>query len=565
MGFSISAGRTSSSKRVRAAPTGAIRAITTHERTLAFVCALAAAIFAFEPRIRVGGLAADDWALYSEIKFPVAAGFRSSFDAILSSAGSRIGAAPYWWASFSLFGSHTKLYSVTAAALAVLMALSVYLLMRELRFTVGVALAAMTLTIVAPSLETVRFWFTPSGSQLSMALYFLGLKVALRAFDAPRAQRVRLHLVSWLLYLASVLYAEVALPLVAVGILVYAARAPLRRSLSRWAIDLPLVIVGYLAVSSFVNEHKAFGKLPPSMWGEHARLLGDQALSIFTETLVPFSEARALVLWAVAVVLVAAAAVWMRRATSALAKVELKRWAYVLAVCVTSVVAIYATYVPAMLYYEPLGPGLASHINIPIAAPLAAGVLAVLMLARVVFAEILGRISPRLVNISLAAVVVWFAVVAIDGAKAVRANGRIWSVAASHDYHVLHVLTATLPRPVMNSTVYTFGEEGTVAPGLPVFFSSFELINAIKIAYDRGDVSGYPVVVDDDTVECGSRGVRAMVGSVPLNAPSPYRRTYFFDVASQSYALISSRASCTAGLQSFPAGPYTASSLEWRH
>jgi hypothetical protein len=564
MGSSIPAARTSSSERGRSAAAGAIRAIKTHERAVAFICALATAIVAFEPRIRVGGLAADDWALYAEIKFPVATGYHSSFDALLSSAGSRIGAVPYWWASFSIFGSSTKLYFVTAAALAVLMAFSIYLLMRELRFSVGVALATMTLTLVAPSVETARFWFTPSGSQLSLALYFLGLTVALRAFDAAHGRERRLHLVSWLLYLASALYAEVALPLVAVAILVYVTRAPLGRSLRRWAIDIPLVIGGYLATSSFVGEHKAFGKLPASMWGEHARLLGNQALSIFTKMLVPFTETRALVLWGIVAVLVAAAITWGRSATPAPTKRALKQWSYVLAACAVSIIAIYATYVPAMLYYEPLGSGLASHINIPIAAPLAAGVIAVLMLARTVLAEVFGHISPQLVNASLAAVIAWLAVVAVYGVVAVRANGRIWSVAASRDYHMLHVLTTALPRPAANSTIYTFNEEGTVAPGLPVFFSSFELTNAIKIAYNRGDVSGYPVVEDDDTVECGRNGVRAMVGSVALNAPSPYRRSYFFDVASQSHVLISSRASCIAGLRNFPVGPYTASSLEWR-
>src|SRR5205823_2973910 len=109
----------------------------------------------------------DDWAEYADLKFPAALGFHSSLDALAQSAGSRIGAAFYWFASFSLFGGHTRLYSLLAAFLAVVMAFSIFVLLRELRFSVTESLAMMLLTIAAPIVATVRFWFTPSGSQIS--------------------------------------------------------------------------------------------------------------------------------------------------------------------------------------------------------------------------------------------------------------------------------------------------------------------------------------------------------------------------------------------------------------
>jgi hypothetical protein len=539
--------------------------VVAHERIVALALAVGVGAVVFAPRIKAGGLLVDDWALYSAVKFPRAAGFTNAWAALSNSAGSRVGAIPYWLASYSLFGSHTKLYTLTAAALAVLLAVAIYVLVRELRFGIVASLTIMVLTLASPSVETARFWFTPSGGQISLILFFIGLTVALRAFDAPPRRRRLLHAGSWGLYVASAVYAEVALPLMAGAVLVYVTRAPLRRSLVRWAWDLPIVVAGYLATSSFVSEHKGFVRLPSSMWLEHARLLADQALSICTMMLVPFYANRTPILFALGALAIAVAVLWLMPVTSPQTRRELRRWTYAVLVCVISIAGIYATYVPAMLYYEPLGPGLATHINIPIVASLAVGVFAVVMLARTVATELLVRISPRLALLPLALATAWLAVIAIDGARDVRSDAHLWAFAASRDYHVLHVVTTTLRHPVPDSTVYTFGEAGTAAPGLPVFFSSFELTNAIKIAYDRGDVSGYPVAAEDDAARCEPRGVTVVSGSTPLNTPSPYGRSYFFDVPTQRYELITSPAGCAAALARFHPGPYTNSSLKWSY
>jgi hypothetical protein len=530
--------------------------VIAHERIVALLVAAVTAAIVFVPRIKAGGLLVDDWALNTAVHFPKSQGYSSALSALGSTAGPRLGAIPYWLASFEIFGSHTKLYLLVAGGLAVLLAWSIYMLLRELHFSIVLALATMILTLVAPSLETARFWFTPSGSQICLTLFFLGLTVALRAFDAPQGSRLRLHAISWLLYVASALYAEAALPLIVAAVLIYLTRASPRESLRRWAVDLPIVIFGYLATNTFVNEHQAFGRFPSSMWGEHVHLLADQALSIFTMMLVPITRDRTAVLIGLAILGLASVLAWVlgRRETT---RAELTRWYYVLFVCLVAIVGVYATYVPAMLYYEPLGPGLANHINIPIVAALAAGIAAVLMIARTVLSEALQRLPAQLAGLALILPLAWFLLIAIDGARDVRGDAHVWAVASSHDYHVLHVITSTLPDPVANSTIYTFGEAGTVAPGLPVFFSSFELTNAIKIAYQRGDVSGYPVVTNDDTASCTAKGVVISVGSTPLNQPSPYGHSYFLDVPNAHYERIDNATACRNALVAFPPGPYS--------
>jgi hypothetical protein len=545
-----------------------VQRTATHERLLAFICALVTALVAFEPRIRGGGLAADDWAEYADLKFPTALGFHSSLGALQKSAGSRIGASVYWFTSFSLFGNHTRLYSLLAVLLAVVMAFSIFVLLRELRFSIAQSLGIMLLTIVAPILATVRFWFTPSGSQISLALFFFGLTLALRAFSAHDNSRVRLHIASWSLYVLSAVYAEVALPLMGLGILVYLTRAPLARALRRWACDLSIVVIGYLATSSFVKSTAGFSKLPRSMWGEHARLLGEQVLTMFTRMTLGQSadDSHTLVFIVVAVLAVIGLLLSRNRSTSVAIRSELQRWAFTFFVSIVAIIACYSTYVPAMLYYEPLGPGLPGHINITAAAPLAAGVFAVLMFARTVIAELLRRLQPNY-NVGRFAtilVVVWFAVIFVNGIRDVRSDGRIWAQAGRRDLHILHVLTTDLPHPLHGSTVYTFGEAGTIAVGLPIFYSSFELTNAVKVAYARGDVSAYPVVTEDDTVNCAAQGITVVTGASPLNVPSPYGRSYFFNVPTGSYQRIDSQAACTAALMTFRPGPYAASpSLPW--
>jgi hypothetical protein len=129
---------------------------------------------------------------------------------------------------------------------------------------------------------------------------------------------------------------------------------------------------------------------------------------------------------------------------------------------------------------------------------------------------------------------------------------------------VLDTLTKHLTNPLPGSTIYTFGEAGTAAPGLPIFFSPFELTNAVKIVYNRGDIAAYPVVALDDVVNCAPQGITVVAGTSPFNQPSDYGRSYFFDLPTGRYARITSRSSCARALSVFHQGPYSDSTvMQW--
>jgi hypothetical protein len=454
------------------------------------------------------------------------------------------------------------LYLLLAALMALVLAFSIYLLLRELRFSITQSLAIMVLTIVAPSLETVRFWFTTSGSQIEFALFFFGLTLALRAFSATPPKRTRLHIASWLLYLASALYAELALPLIAVCVLVYVTRARLVTSLRRWAFDLIIVVVGYVAAYSYVNSTRGFVKLPRSMWAEHARLLGDQALTVFTRMFGLSSEAaRQPELIGLAVLAAAGLFLWWSPRTRTDSRRDLKRWTYAFFVSFVALVAAYAPYIPSMLYYEPLG-GLNTHINVAVAAPLAVGVFAVLMLTKVVLSEFLDRLRPGLGVMAAVLVAAWFALIVVESLRNVRNDGHVWAVAAERDDHVLNLLTADLRHPVPDSTIYTFGQVGTIAAAIPIFYTYWEPSSAVKTAYNREDISAYSVVVNDDALICGPHGITLAVGQTAINSPSPYGRSYFFDVPTANHERINSAAACTAALSTYHPGAYSTNILE---
>ena len=498
------------------------------------------------------------------MKFPQINGAHSALGALEAAAGSRVGHMLYWFVAFSLFGMHTKLYTATDAVLAACLALCVYLLLRELRFSIGQSLAMMVLTIVAPSVQTMRFWFTVGGVQICLSLFCLGLMLALRAFVAPRASRRRLHLASWALYLASAIYAEVALPLIAVCLLVYLTRTSLVSALRRWMCDMVIVIGAYIATLAFVSTHAGFGKLPASMWSEHANLIAGQALTIFTRLLGPLSAAdRTVGLAGVGALAVACIVLWRRGRIAASSRSELERWGLTFIVSLAAIVAGYAVFVPAMLYYEPLGPGLATHINSVTAIPLATGVFSVLMLTRIVCVELLDGIVPRVAYVTAVLVIAWYGVIAIDGIKAVRSDAHIWALASSGDYHVLHVLTTDCQtrctaRPFTRrrsrdrctrdaDLLYLMGTDERGKGRL-------RSTRPLELSYRCGRHAG----------ELHSKGVAVSVGGVAITSPSPYRLSYFFDIPTGRYERLEGAAACTADLSQLQPGPYAITpALEW--
>jgi hypothetical protein len=529
--------------------------------------AVVVSLLVFLPHILHGGLQSDDWALFAVDKFPAISGHTTVLGALTTSSGSRIGATLYWAAAIALFAHHVKAYLLLAALLAAVMGAAIYALLRELDFTRSQALAAMVITIVAPSVDTVRFWFTPSGSQLCLTLFFVGLILALKAFEAPPRSARRLHAASLILYIASAAYAEVALPLMALAVVLYFPRAGFRRAAKRWLCDMVIVIAGYVAVNAFIQTLGPSLRLPKSQWPEHLRLIADQTLTIVTSTLAPFAGSRTTVLLGLAVLAAAGALAWRLPRTTATGRAGLRRWAITTGLAAVAVIVPLLIYVPSMFYYEPLAPGLGNHIDIPIAAPLGVLILAIIMFAVTVLTElgrnVLSAARPKRVTYPVVALaVVWFGVVAVDGVRHVRNNANIWNAASAQQIRILAAIKHSIRTPVHNATFLTFDAPGAVAVGMPTFYSSFELESAVKVFLNRSDVKGYPVISGVSAVTCLSTGIQVESGGV-VESTSSYGHTYFVDVARTRSLLVNSERACRAQLPGFPPGPFAVRLLPW--
>jgi hypothetical protein len=551
---------------LRARARGAAVTALSWETGAALVLALIVSIAVFEPHIAHGGLQSDDWSLFALDKFPAISGHTTALGALSTAAGSRVGATLYWAAAFVLFTDHVKAYLLLGVLLAALMATAIYALVRELGFTRLEATMVMIITIVAPSVDTVRFWFTPSGSQLSLTLFFVGLILALKAFDAPQPAARRLHAASLVLYIASAAYAEVALALMALAAVLYLPRAGFRRAAKRWLCDMVIVVAGYLAVNTFIHSLSPSVRLPRSQWPEHLHLIANDALTIFTSTLAPFAGSRTAVLLGLAALAAAGALAWRLPRTTTTGRAALRRWAITAGLAAVAVIVPLMVYVPSMLYYEPLAPGLGNHINISTAAPLAVLIVAVIMFAVTTLTE-LGRgvfsARPTWVTYPVLTLgAVWFAAVVVDGVTDVRNNANIWNAASAGQIQILTAVKHSVKTPVRNATILTFGAQASVAAGMPTFFSSFELNSAVKVWYGRSDVQGFPVVAGVTSVSCLPTGIQVLAGGV-LESTSRYGQTYFVDVPQNRALLVANERSCRTRLSSFPPGLFAIQPLSW--
>jgi hypothetical protein len=90
--------------------------------------------------------------------------------------------------------------------------------------------------------------------------------------------------------------------------------------------------------------------------------------------------------------------------------------------------------------------------------------------------------------------------------------------------------------------VYTTGHRRYVAPGIPVFASSFDLANAIKAMRRDLTLAGAPLV---GRLSCGAGGAQAD-GPLPYQplAPASYGRLFVIDIADGRVLRIGSAAAC---------------------
>jgi hypothetical protein len=496
--------------------------------------------------VRHGGLYSDDWAFASAVQY--GGGLFDRYDALRDSIGFRPLGILSVVARFSLLGDHARWHLGVALGSTVLLCLAIYLLLRTLRMERIHAGAIAFLVLGCPYADATRLWATGSGANVVLALWLIGVVVALNGFDAatPRRRAV-MHGIAVTLYVCSLLAYEAAYVGICAGGLLYLTRANWRRALKRSIVDIAAatVTVVLIATQSTVPQATSFS--------EKVRLMVGGALRIFTEVAVPFGRPSiALVLGVLALIAAGSVAValllsraggWERRV--------LTRWLLTAAAGVVVAFAGYVTYAVAMAYYHPLSPGLANRTNVIATPGFIITVYALLVIAGMLLARRLRPGSPAALAVPLIGAAVIFA----GYQDRTRASADVWDRAYSQEMLVVNTVKRSFPELPASATVYTFGHPlVSENPGLPIFISNWELRGALQVTYDDPSISGYPAL-PGTSLACNADGAHFTGTGYGADHGDRYGELFVVDVPSGRAERVDSRRECRALAPTLAPGP----------
>lgn len=254
----------------------------------AILALLAAAVYG--PHARDGGFLSDDWAIYALLEFSDHQGLLGGIQTLLDqpNISQRPGLAVYLAAVDGVLGMHMGYHLALAAAMGVVLVLSVYWVLRLMKLPALVAGSVSLLILLFPGADALRLWIAASGAQLSVTLAVLGFGMAILAFRAEGRPSIALHAASVALFAASVLFQEGALAVMCGGVLLYLLVAPWREAAGRWAVDLAVLV----PIAVFVTSRTSFERQDGAGMVEHAKTMFSDAQTLLTSVVVPVGGGR---------------------------------------------------------------------------------------------------------------------------------------------------------------------------------------------------------------------------------------------------------------------------------
>jgi hypothetical protein len=489
-----------------------------------------------------GGFFWDDWQLAARNRFPPvdSPDYAGTLD--LALLRYRPVLALLLPAAHKVFGSDPTGHIVLALAINVLTSACLFLYLRTLRTSAVPAALAAALALVFPWSDSMRFWATAAINDFGVVFYLLGTVVSIHGLRSSGRRAVLLGIGGVLLYLLSVLTYEVAGALAVLNVVLYAREAGWRRALRRWPFDAVPVVV---ALAYVVKHHTRKTEATLGDMVHHARHVFDEALTLLALAVAPFgSLPRGVVLAAVAAVVLAAIVVWSRLAPGEPARARLGNWLFGAGAAAVAVVASYLPIIPADAHYLPLAPGVNNRINLLSAFAYATLVVALAMLfGTLVFA----RSRERLRTGSLA---VGCGLCVIIGAGYVHRtldDRADWIRGTEAQARILGAIEASVPadRP-RGATIYTFGENTYVAPGVPSFSVSWDLKAATRLLLDDRSARAYALSPASGKMACLDTGVdpRGFAFGRGTGQGASYGKAYFVDVPARRAVRITNRDVC---------------------
>jgi len=219
-----------------------------------------------------------------------------------------------------------------------------------------------------------------------------------------------------------------------------------------------------------------------------------------------------------------------------------------LAGCSLVLIALaYASYVPSdPHWYEPLSAGPSNRIN----------ALAGIGYVGVVYG--LGGVAMTLAagrRVALAAVLPAVLALAVGAGylHETRRDAARWNSAFAAEQRALTVVKGAVPGPAHGTAIYMFGHQPTLAGGIPVFASTWDLEAAVQLTYRDRTLHGYPVVGGTEIV-CAARTMYPNGNGYWPGYAAPYGSQVFVNVATGVAERVTSLAACRDRGAEFTAG-----------
>jgi hypothetical protein len=510
---------------------------------------------AFGTHITHGGFYYDDWAVAALGRFHS----HGPFSLILpnsANAGNRPLYLVYLSLTHAVLGLHQHAYIALTALTAIGLSLALFLTLRIIGFKCVHATMMASLVLLYPYADATHLWFDSTNSDVTITLYLLGVSIALRGLDHRGRRAALYHIGALAFYAASILlYESTATVIVLTGIL-YWWRAGRRDALPRWAADLAVVLV---LLFSFARNSGIQRLHSVSAITQHAQMIYEQLLTLFTHTLLPLNTSRTLILVLVALLLACAREASWHISRDNSIRLRLTRWTWVTLVGLAVTAIAGAIYAPAVPWYSPLQLGVGNRVNALPAVGLVIATYGVYMIIgtfaslAVIRAGGRGRVAdPRLATVIA---VILTALTGIHFAHLVRVDANSYDLASQYQLQTLDALHANLPAPNHDETIFTFGAPAYTAPGVPVFAATWDLDGAAQITYRDPTINAYPII-PGSTLACTAHGVDATIVAEP-SIVAAYGHVALFDVATGKLSRPTQPKQCAKALPAFVPGPLT--------
>lgn len=501
------------------------------------------------PYMAGGGFISDDWLFHSDARL------HSLGDAIRRIADAvpeRPVESVYQATLHTVLGDGVRAYLVWAVVSWVLAVFLFFTVLRQVGLERLHAGSIAILVFVYPASDATRFWAVASVYNVALALYLGGVALALHGLTRQGRGAACLHAAAVLLYVLSILVHEIAVVPVALSVLVYRLRAPWRLASRLWLVDLAFVGAAIVYVS-FQSSYKVKSI---SYQIEHAWSIAREARTLFATTGILDGPVRLPPLL-VAVVVLAAVAVWRLLPAADPSRRALSRWLLILGSGVAIVAVAYVPFVPANPSYRPLGATLMNRTNLFASLGFAVTLYALAMVG----GTLLFRGLPRMRSLTALFGAVVAIGLAVTWTVELEQHSRSYNRATSQAREILDQLEDALGRPPTGTTVYLFGSPASV-DGVPVFTNSFDLNGAIQLRWRDTSLRGVPWPAINGEVPFGQGGVghgiacerdglhHIRVPPEPSSA-SRYGRAVFVNVGSKRVQWVDNAADCETAVTEF--------------